>query len=135
MGTRPAFIRNLQEVEVELHYLDLPAERYRSRRRLGKATGAQRIGINYCYLQPGQVSSKFHFHSKEEEFFYVLSGRARLRYGNEEYTLGAGDAVSIRPGGLGHQLRNDFKAECRYLAIGIRDSEDSITYPVNGNRK
>lgn len=127
--TRPAFIRNLEEVHEEAHYLDKPSMRYRTRRRLGKATGAERIGVNYCRLKKGQVSSRFHMHRVEEEFFLILEGRATLRWGKEEYHLDPGDAVSILPGGPAHQLRNDTEEDCIYLVIGTRDTEDEVIYP------
>lgn len=129
MASRPEFIKNLEEVVEESHYLDVPAELYRSRRRLGKATGAQRLGVNYSTLRPGQVSSKFHYHAREEEFILVLSGRAKLRHGAATYELRPGDAISLKPGAPAHQLRNDFEGDCIYLEIGVRDLEDSIIYP------
>jgi len=129
MASRPGFIRNIEEVVEELHYLDVPAEHYRSRRRLGKATGAERLGVNYSRLGPGQVSSRFHYHAREEEFILVLSGHATLRYGDATYGLKPGDAVSLKPSGPAHQLRNDFEEICIYLEIGTRDSEDTIIYP------
>jgi uncharacterized cupin superfamily protein len=128
-------MKNLDEIPEELHYLDKPADRYRSRRRLGKATGTERLGINYSRLRPGQVSSKFHFHTQEEEFIFIVSGRAILRYGETTYELKPKDAVSLRPGGPAHQLRNDFDEDCLYLEIGTRDSEDTILYPEEGIRR
>jgi uncharacterized cupin superfamily protein len=132
MDSRPQFVKNLQEVAEESHYLDQPADHYRSRRRLGKATGAKHIGVNYSRLRPGQLSSKFHFHTHEEEFLFILSGHAVLRYGDTTYQLGPGDAASLRLGGPAHQLRNDFAEDCIYLEIGTREPEDSIIYPEEG---
>lgn len=132
MSARPACVKNLGEVTEESHYLDEPAEQYRSRRRLGKATGAERLGVNYSRLRPGQVSSEFHFHTREEEFLLILSGRATLRYGDATYELRPGDAVSLKPSGPAHQLRNDYTEECIYLEIGLRDPEDMIMYPEDG---
>jgi len=126
---RPSFIKNLDEVPEEAHYLDEPADRYRTRRRLGKATGSERIGVNWCRLGPGQTSSRFHHHTVEEEFFLVLEGRAVLRHGDAEHELRPGDAVSIRPGPPAHQLTNPFGAECVYLDFGLRDPEDVCVYP------
>jgi uncharacterized cupin superfamily protein len=126
---RPQFIKHLDDVHEEEHYLDRPADLFRTRRRLGKATGASRLGVNYARLRPGQVSSRFHFHSVEEEFLFILEGRAVLRHGVEQYTLGPGDAVSLLPAGAPHQLRNDSDEECLYLEIGTRDESDTITYP------
>lgn len=127
--SRPGFIKNINEVSEELHYIDAPAAQYRSRKRLGKATGAERLGVNYSRLRPGQVSSKSHYHSHEEEFLVILEGRATLRYGNASYELIQGDTVSLRPGGPPHQLSNDFAMECIYLEIGTRDPQNTITYP------
>jgi uncharacterized cupin superfamily protein len=127
--TRPGFIRNLEEVPEEAHYLDTPAKKYRTRRRLGKATGAERLGINYCRLRAGQVSSRFHTHKVEEEFFFILEGCATLRWGEEEYPLGPGDAVAVLPGSSAQQLRNDTEEDCIDLAIGTRDTEDEVIYP------
>ena len=132
MTSRPDMIKNLAEVEEQLHYLDQPAEHYRTRRRLGKATGAERIGVNYCRLQSGQVSSRFHYHTREEEFVFVLQGRAILRLGEVEYELRPGDAVSFRPGGPPHQLSNDFEEDCVYLDIGASDPNDVVVYPEDG---
>jgi uncharacterized cupin superfamily protein len=128
-AARPPFISNLDEVPEEAHYLDQPGSKYRTRRRLGKATGAETIGVNYCYLKRGQLSSRFHSHSLEEEFFLILEGQVTLRWGKEEYTLGTGDAVSVLPGGPAHQLRNDSEEDCIFLAIGMRNTQDEVTYP------
>jgi len=135
MASRPEFIKNLEQVPEELHYLDQPADKFRSRRRLGKATGAECVGVNYSRLRPRQVSSKFHYHTSEEEFLFILSGRAVLRHGDTTYQLGPGDAASLRPGGPAHQLRNDFEEDCTYLEIGTRDPEDSTIYPEEGIRR
>jgi len=132
MDMRPGFIKNIEEVEEESHYLDEPSEAYRTRRRLGKATGAKRLGVNYCKLRPGQVSSRFHYHTHEEEFFLILTGRTILRVGSDIVELGENDCVSILPDGPAHQLRNDFKEECIYLVFSNRDPDDSIVYTENG---
>ncbi|MFC1583726.1 cupin domain-containing protein [Candidatus Neomarinimicrobiota bacterium] len=128
-AARPTFIRNLKEIEEEAHYLDGPAKKYRTRRRLAKATGAERIGVNYCRLKKGQISSTFHTHSLEEEFFLLLEGQATLRWGKEEHPLGPGDAVAVLPGGPAHQMRNDTEEDCIFLAIGTRDTQDEVSYP------
>ncbi|MFB0517216.1 MAG: cupin domain-containing protein [Candidatus Neomarinimicrobiota bacterium] len=129
--TRPHFIKNLGEVDEERHYLDQPAEKYRTRRRLGKATGAARIGVNYCRMRPGQVSSRFHYHTHEEEFLLVLEGQATLRVGEDCYEVGPGDAISLKAGGPAHQLLNRTEEDCIYLAVGMRDPADTVVYPDN----
>jgi len=41
---------------------------------LGKATGSEKIYINIDRILPGSKSAKYHSHTKQEEFFLVLSG-------------------------------------------------------------
>ncbi len=98
MKPSPPFIKHLRDIKLEPYYLNKPAELYRTRRRLGKATGTEKIGINYCHLQPGKLSSKYHYHTREEEFFHILRGKAVLRRGAEEYHLETGDSAAILPG-------------------------------------
>ena len=132
---RPAFITNLESIPEEEHRLDAPASAFRLRKRLGKATGAVDLGINQSRLKPGQVSSRAHSHSREEEFVLILSGQATLRLGSDSFPLGPGDAISLRPGGPAHQLRNDFHEDCLYLEVSTRLNDDIITYPEDGYRR
>jgi uncharacterized cupin superfamily protein len=126
---RPDFIKNLEGIPEEEHYLDAPASAFRVRKRLGKATGSINLGINQSRLAPGQISSRFHSHSREEEFVLILSGHATLRLGTASWPVGPGDAISLRPGGPAHQLRNDSSEDCVYLEVSTRAADDVITYP------
>ena len=130
---RPDFIRNLASIPEEEHSADAPATAFRLRKRLGKATGTFALGINQSRLAPGQVSSRFHFHSREEEFVLILHGHATLRMGMEAWAVGPGDAISLRPGGPAHQLRNDSTEDCLYLEVSTRLDDDVITYPEDGD--
>ena len=51
--------------------------RARERTRLGDAAGLTQYGVNLLRLPPGAWSSQRHWHAKEDEFVYVLSGRGR----------------------------------------------------------
>ena len=100
---------------------------------LGAATGTRLLGADVTEIPPGQKSSHFHSHSHKEEFFFVLSGRCRLRLGEKEYDLRAGDAVS-RPAGTGvcHQFVNPFEEPCRVMMLGVqagRGVEDTVEWP------
>lgn len=126
---RPPFIKNLSVISEESHYLDPEPEKYRTRKRLAKATGAKSLGVNQSTLRPGQVSSKLHRHLKEEEFLLILQGRAVLRYGSEKFDLIAGDAVSFLPNTEPHQLINTSDEDCVYLEVSTRVKDDVIEYP------
>jgi hypothetical protein len=52
--------------------------RARERTRLGDAAGLTQYGVNLVRLPPGAWSSQRHWHAKEDEFVYVLSGEVVL---------------------------------------------------------
>jgi mannose-6-phosphate isomerase-like protein (cupin superfamily) len=47
---------------------------------------------------PAGASTIEHFHRQSEEIYYFVSGRGRMRLGEEETEVGAGDCVVIPPG-------------------------------------
>ncbi|HYB64763.1 MAG TPA: cupin domain-containing protein [Steroidobacteraceae bacterium] len=102
----------------------------REKRRLGDAFGLTRIGINLTTLPPGKESSMRHWHTREEEFLYVLEGEVVLRTGAGEQRLTAGMCAGF-PAGLedGHQLINRSDRPAVYLEVGNRDPEDTAYYP------
>ncbi len=57
----------------------------------------------YC-LTPGQAQ-KVHTHSGSDKIYYVLSGRATVRVGEEQQELTAGQAV-LAPSGAEHGVTN-----------------------------
>jgi quercetin dioxygenase-like cupin family protein len=58
----------------------------------------------YC-LEPGQTQTP-HAHTGCDKVYLVTQGRARVRVGDEERTLAAGEAVIAAPGEV-HGLLND----------------------------
>jgi mannose-6-phosphate isomerase-like protein (cupin superfamily) len=55
-------------------------------------------------LPPG-CATEPHHHALSEEFYYVIEGDGLMRVGEDERTVGVGDAILIPPGTL-HTLRN-----------------------------
>ena len=105
--------------------------RARERRRLGDAAGLRQFGVNLLRLPPGVWSSQRHWHSREEEFIYVLSGEVMLVTEGLEERLVAGDAAGFPAGEAnGHCLQNRSAAEALVLEIGTRhEAHDETTYP------
>ncbi len=92
--------------------------------------GMDRLGVNLTRLPPGRALCPFHHHLREDEVFYVLSGRGVLRYGDELFDLGPGDCVSCPAGsGVAHQIANPFDEDMVYLAIGPNDPHEVCVYP------
>ena len=91
----------------------------RVKRRLGDACGLTRFGVNLVTLAPGGQSALRHWHTKEDEFVYVLEGEVVLVTDEGEQVLRAGDCAGY-PGGSrnGHHLQNRGGAPARssYLA-------------------
>ncbi|MCA9712677.1 MAG: cupin domain-containing protein, partial [Myxococcales bacterium] len=80
--------------------------------------GAVSIGVNLVQLDPGTQSCPFHYHLREEEHFYVLSGRCVLRSGEERHVMESGDYVCFPAGtGVGHATLNPFAEPCRMLVV------------------
>lgn len=91
------------------------------------------LGVVMCRLKQGQTGCPFHYHYREDEVFYVLSGRGVLRYGDTLSPIGPGDCVSCPAGTrTAHQLANPHEEDLVYLAIGPRDPHEVCGYPDNG---
>ena len=76
-----------------------------SRRRLGQAAGAKRLGIAIIEIDPGKRSTPPHSHADEDEAFLVLAG-----------------------GGLSYQL--SARGEVRTYEIAV---DDLLWHPANGD--
>jgi uncharacterized cupin superfamily protein len=70
--------------------------RARERKRLGDAAGLTQFGVNLLRLPPGAWSSQRHWHAKEDEFVYVLSGEVVLVTDAGEEVLRAGDCAGFK---------------------------------------
>lgn len=102
----------------------------REKRALGNAVGLTRIGINLTTLAPGKESSMRHFHTREEEFLFVLEGEVVLRTDEGEQILTAGMCAGFPAGSRnGHHLVNRGNRPARYLEVSNRDPEDGAEYP------
>jgi uncharacterized cupin superfamily protein len=104
--------------------------RARERRQLGNAAGLTQFGVNLLRLPPGAWSSQRHWHSKEDEFVYVLAGEVVLVTDAGEEVLQAGDCAGFKGGEEdGHHLQNRSPKDALLLEIGSRVEGDSGAYP------
>ncbi|PCC68992.1 Uncharacterized conserved protein, cupin superfamily [Nannocystis exedens] len=128
MPERPANIINVADVPEER---SLPGVYEAPWKPLTPATtrpGA--LGVNQVRLPKGRTTSPFHYHLREDEAFFILSGRGVLRYGDALYDVGPGDCISCPAGtGVGHQLANPYDEDLVYLAIGPDDPHEVCVYP------
>jgi uncharacterized cupin superfamily protein len=102
----------------------------RARHRIGDHFGLTNYGVNLTELPPGSVSALIHYHTKQDEFIYVVSGTPTLVLDDEEYLLRAGDCCGFKAGTeVGHQLANRTKDPVLYLEVGDRAPGDYPVYP------
>ena len=91
------------------------------------------LGVNRMVVPPGHAAVPFHWHAREDEVFYVLSGRGVLRYGEQVREVRAGHCISCPAGTqTAHQLANPFTEDLVYLAIGTADPHEVCGYPDTG---
>ncbi len=63
---------------------------------------------------PVGASTQEHYHPRAEEIYYITHGTGRMRIGDEEREVRAGDAIAIRPGQR-HKLWNTGNETLRLL--------------------
>ena len=102
----------------------------RTKRKLGDVFELSNFGVNLTELDPGAASSVLHFHTKQDEFIYILEGTAVVIIGEEEFPLSSGDCIGFKAGtGIGHQLVNRSTEAVVYLEVGDRTAGDGGAYP------
>lgn len=102
----------------------------RIKRVLTDALGLSQFGVNLTTLEPGAMSSLRHWHVKEDECVYILSGEATLVTDEGEKILKPGMAAGFPAGERnGHHLVNKGTEAVIYLEIGTRSPDEDATYP------
>jgi uncharacterized cupin superfamily protein len=108
------------------------------RKQLAAAAGGERIGTSLYELPPGARSWPLHYHTGNEEAFFVLDGEGRLRTDEADDTedghpVEAGDYVACPADERGaHQLVNTGAEPLRFLAISTMNEPDVAVYPESG---
>ena len=102
----------------------------RGKKALGSELGLTRFGVNMTRLEPGAWSAQRHWHTRQDEFVYVLDGEVTLITDAGEQTLGPGMAAGF-PAGVadGHHLVNRTDRPALYLEVGDRSLDDEVHYP------
>ena len=102
----------------------------RARQRVGNAAGLTNFGVNLTRLAPGAQSALRHWHSRQDEFIYVVSGKLTLVTDAGETVLTSGMMAGFAAGVAdGHHLINRSDAIATYLEIGDRIPNDQAEYP------
>jgi uncharacterized cupin superfamily protein len=98
-------------------------------RRLGDAAGVSNFGVNLVRLEPGAASSHRHWHTKEDEFVWILEGTPTLVTDEGETALQPGMAAGFPKGvANGHHLVNRTATDVLFLVVGDRAPDDDAFY-------
>lgn len=125
---------NSNEVKprVNSNYPAFLAQRLRGRekRQLGDLFGIANFGVNHTTLFPGASSALRHYHSRQDEFIYILQGHPTLVTDSGEELLAPGMCAGFKAGvANGHCLINLTQEVVVYLEVGDRTPGDSAEYP------
>jgi len=102
--------------------------------RLGALVGLSRVGVNWARVPAGKESFIYHSHYREEEWIYIISGRAIAEIDGEEYEVAAGDFMGFPTPGVAHHLRNPYDEDLVYLVGGESHDLEVADFPRLGKR-
>lgn len=133
---KPAVVMRAAEIEARatkfVHPWNPASEMYGA--FLGRPAGLARTGINLVRIPPGKEAFTYHAHLHEEEWLYVVSGRALVDSGDVTHEVGPGDFVSFPTPSQAHQLRNVSAEDVVYLTGGEHAQLDVADFPRLGKR-
>jgi len=137
MTTRPPFIVSARDLPESTHVYPQSVEPMGPLRRVGKAAGLVRIGINLQRLLPGTRSSWPHAEENEEEFVYVIDGEVDAWIDGHLHRMVSGDLAAFPAGtGICHAFINNGDGEALLLVGGEANKPTNrIVYPVNPTRR
>ena len=102
--------------------------------QLSRSVGLRRTGVNFIRVPAGKESYVYHSHHHEEEWIYVLSGRALALIDDVEYEVGPGDFIGFPAPSVAHHMRNPGPDELVYLVGGENRENEISDFPKLGKR-
>lgn len=103
------------------------------RREAGVAAstvGAEKIWVGYVTMAPGTKSGAHH-HGPVESSIYVISGRARFRFGpklEQSVEVGPGDFVYVPPQVVHQEINADASAPVEMIVA--RDGQENVVVNI-----
>ncbi len=73
--------------------------------------------VNWAKLLP-RKSFQAHYHEDMDEIFILLTGKAKMKVGSEEFVLQRGDAVIV-PMRKNHTMKNVGAKPVEYIVFGV----------------
>lgn len=95
---------------------------------------AEKMGVSLYEIPPKQSAYPYHYHHKNEELFYIISGKGVLKTPEGERPVQAGDLLFFPANEKGaHKLTNSSDTEkLVYLDVDVVHDLDVAVYPDSG---
>jgi GST-like protein len=123
---------DIDRLEIALEQRLNPRSRFRDA-WLAHHAGLDRIGLSRARIAPGGESFAYHAHHAEQEWVFIVSGRARARIDGQDHELGPGAFAAFPAPQAPHLMTNPFDEDCVYLMGGeVGLPTDVIHYPDLG---
>lgn len=87
--------------------------------------------VTFYSIHPGKSNYPYHYHTANEEVFYIISGKGMLETPGGEVEVKAGDVIVIPPcEEAAHKLKNTSESEALiYLDVDTNNMPDTVFYP------
>ena len=112
------------------HKCEHPGYEY-FRRKFVPMGGAKNTLVSVYEIPPGKAAYPYHYHHKNEETFYILSGEGLLKAPDGERKVGAGELLFFPTGPAGaHKITNTSETEnLVYIDFDVVHDVDIAIYP------
>lgn len=107
-----------------------PGEYEYYRRDFVKRGQAKQCVVSVYEIPPGKSAYPYHYHKKNEEVFFIVSGQGLLRTPEGERTVAAGDLLFFPAEAEGaHKLTNQSQEPLVYVDFDTDNDLDVAVYP------
>ena len=94
---------------------------------------AEQCVVSAYRLPPGKAAYPYHWHTQNEEVFYILSGTGTLKTPAGERQVSAGEFLFFPANASGaHKLTNTGGEELIYIDFDTQNAIDACVYPDSG---
>ncbi|KAI0327643.1 hypothetical protein GY45DRAFT_1327420 [Cubamyces sp. BRFM 1775] len=146
---RTSELSSISSLDRREHPVDSRNHRYAC--SLGDSTGLTKTGVHFCRLPPDATSTTLHYHTHDDEWYYIIdAGEGAVLFlwepeatadgqqdsAPREEKIQSGDFFGFKAGASSvraHALRAGEK-EVVYLVGGSREQTDMSVYPLKGRR-
>jgi len=89
-----------------------------------------KLEVYFYTIPPGKTSCPYHYHTANEDVFYIISGQGTLRTPDGDKTIATGDAIVMPANEKGaHKLINNSDAPLVYLEVKTATTPEICVQP------